>query len=138
MPKKILERLFPLHRTLVSDGTDTALEIIGEYMPSCSAYSVETYPPLQDAWTWKIPERYVVHEAYLEKENGERIADFFKHPLHLVSYSIPIDAWLSWDELKAHLFYSAKKPHAIPWEFRVLSAGLGVLYFQRRIRYNVS
>ena len=118
MQKNILERLFPLHRTLVSEGTDTALEIIGEYMPPGSAYSVETYPPLEDAWTWKIPERYVVHEAYLEKENGERIADFSEHPLHLVSYSVSTDTWLSWDELTSHLFCSASRPHAIPWEFR--------------------
>jgi aminopeptidase-like protein len=118
MQKKILERLFPLHRTLVSDGTDAALEIIGEYMPECSSYSIETFPPLEDAWTWKVPERYVVREAYLETEDGRRIADFSVHPLHRVSYSVPVDAWLSWDELVPHLFYSEKKPHAIPLMFR--------------------
>jgi hypothetical protein len=29
-------------------------------------YKIETYEPLKPVWTWYVPERYVVHEAYLE------------------------------------------------------------------------
>jgi aminopeptidase-like protein len=37
--------------------------------------------------------------------------------LHLVSYSLPVDRIVDWNELEAHLHYSAKRPQAIPWEF---------------------
>ena len=116
--KPILELLYPLHRTLSSSGTDKALDILGDYMPSESSYSIERYPPGKSVWTWKIPERYVVHEAYLELEDGERVVDFKNNPLHLVSYSLPIDKVLSWELLEPHLYYSKERPWAIPWKFK--------------------
>ncbi len=64
--KSILAEFFPLHRTLVSDDHDKTLEIVGSYMPDSSNYTIETYAPLTKVWTWQVPERYVVHEAYLE------------------------------------------------------------------------
>ena len=74
--KSVLAEFFPLHRTLASDDHDKTLEIVGSYMPDSSNYTIETYAPLTPVWTWKVPERYVVHEAYLETADGERIVDF--------------------------------------------------------------
>jgi len=78
--KSILAEFFPLHRTLASDDHDKTLEIIGSYMPDSSNYTIETYAPLTPVWTWKVPERYVVHEAYLETEDSECIVDFKNNP----------------------------------------------------------
>ncbi len=116
--KSILAEFYPLHRTLVSDDQDKTLEIIGSYMPDSSNYTIETYAPLTPVWTWKVPERFVVHEAYLEIENGERIIDFKNNPLHIVSYSLPIDGTFTFDELKSHLYFNEKRPHTIPWVFK--------------------
>lgn len=116
--KSILAEFFPLHRTLASDDQDRTLEIIGAYMPDSSNYTIETYKPLGPAWTWRVPERYLVHEAYLETEDGERIVDFADNPLHIISYSLPVDRLLTWEELEPHLRYSEKRPAAIPWEFK--------------------
>jgi len=116
--KDILAQIFPLHRTLASDGTDEALRIVGEYMPAAAQYAIETYTPGTPIWTWSVPERYLVREAYLELENGERIVDFADNPLHIVSYSLPIDSTLTWDELDPHLYYSEILPHTIPWIFK--------------------
>ncbi len=116
--KAILTQLFPLHRTLASAGTDEALRIIGEHMPAIAQYTVEVYKPGTPVWTWTVPERYLVHEAFLETEDGERILDFSDNPLHIVSYSPPIDKLLTWDQLDAHLHYDEKLPHTIPWVFK--------------------
>ena len=116
--KSVLEELLPLHRAIVSDGMDEALEIIGKYLPESASYSLETYPPGKKIWDWRVPERYVVHEAWLETESGERIVDFADNPLHIISYSQPVDLVLSWEELEPHLRYSEKRPDAIPWEFK--------------------
>ncbi len=116
--KDVLAEIVPLHRTLASDGLDQALEIVGSYMPENAEYKIETYEPLKKVWTWYVPERYVVHEAYLETEDGKRVVDFKDNVLHLVSYSLPIDKMLTWDELAPHLFYNADRPHAIPWKFK--------------------
>ena len=87
-------------------------------MPDSSNYTIETYTPLEKAWTWYVPERYVVHEAYLEIEGGERVVDFKNNPLHIVSYSPPVDATFSFEELQPHLYFNEKRPHAIPWVFK--------------------
>ncbi len=116
--KQIVEELYPLHRTLVSDGLDRALEIVGDYLPPTLDYEIENYPPGEDVWTWKTPERYVVHRAFLETESGKKIVDFADNPLHLLSYSLPIDRVLTWEELAPHLYTSQKRPWAIPWQFK--------------------
>ncbi len=116
--KSILAEFFPLHRTLASEDQDRTLEIIGAHMPPAANYHIETYAPLTPVWTWQVPERYVVHEAYLEIEGGERILDFRQNPLHLVSYSLPVDQVLTFDELRPHLYFNEDRPHAIPWIFK--------------------
>jgi aminopeptidase-like protein len=123
--KDVVCELYPLHRTLVSDGTDRALEIIGEYMPVSADYAIEIFAPGKRVWTWQVPERYIVHEAHLETEDGEKIVDFMDNPLHLVSYSLPVDGIFSWEELEPHLHYSEKLPNAIPWEFKFYERSWG-------------
>ncbi|MEW6715903.1 MAG: DUF4910 domain-containing protein [Chloroflexota bacterium] len=118
MLKDILSQIYPLHRTLASDGTDQALDIICQHMPKKANFHIETYEPGTQVWTWRVPERYMVKDAYLETEDGERLLDFKNNPLHIVSYSLPIDCMLTWDELEPHLHYNEKYPEAIPWEFK--------------------
>ena len=97
---------------------DKTLAIIGAHMPEAADYRIENYAPLTQVWTWKVPERYVVHEAYLETKDGERVVNFKDSPLHIISYSLPVDKVLAWDELAPHLRFSEKRPNAIPWEFK--------------------
>ncbi len=123
--KAVLEEIHPLHRTLVSDGLDRSLEIVAGYLPTEMVYQVENYLPGQKAWTWTIPERYVVHRAFLETEEGEKVVDFSDNPLHLLSYSLPIDRVMTWDELEPHLYYSDKRPKAIPWQFKYYERNWG-------------
>jgi aminopeptidase-like protein len=116
--KSILEEIYPLHRTLVSDGLDESLRIVGEYFPDSANYQIENYSPGKKVWTWKVPERYIVHRAILETEAGEKIVDFQDNPLHLLSYSLPTNLVVTWDELQPHLYFSEKRPAAIPWQFK--------------------
>jgi aminopeptidase-like protein len=116
--KSVLAEIVPLHRTIVSDDMDRTLQIIGSYLPASADYCIENYVPGTPIWTWRVPERYVVHEAYLETEDGKRVVDFADNPLHIISYSLPVDKVLTWEELEPHLRCSAKRPLAIPWEFK--------------------
>jgi aminopeptidase-like protein/aminoglycoside N3'-acetyltransferase len=116
--KAVMAEFVPLHRTLASDGLDKALAIVGSYMPENGDYKIETYEPLKKVWTWYVPERYVVRAAYLETTDGRRIVDFSDNPLHIVSYSLPVEEVLTWDQLVPHLYYNADRPRAIPWKFK--------------------
>jgi aminopeptidase-like protein len=121
----LVRDLYPLHRTLVSDGTDDALERVRAHLGPDIHYEVERFAPGAPAWTWRVPSRWTVDEAYIATEDGERLVDFADNPLHLVSYSDAVDALLTWDELEPHLHISEARPHAVPWEFRYYQPGWG-------------
>jgi aminopeptidase-like protein len=121
----LVRELYPLHRTLVSDGTDEALLRVRDHLGPDVRYEIERFAPGERAWTWRVPSRWVVHEAYVEIEGGERVVDFAHNPLHLVSYSDPVEATLTWAQLAPHLHVSHARPHAIPWEFRYYEPGWG-------------
>ncbi|MBA4419975.1 MAG: hypothetical protein C0391_02395 [Anaerolinea sp.] len=123
--KSVLEEIHPLHRTLASDGLDEALRIVGSYLPDSAGYQLETYAPGKKVWTWVVPERYIVKRAYLETETGQKVVDFCDNPLHLLSYSLPIDRVVTWEELQPHLYYSEKRPSAIPWQFKYYERNWG-------------
>lgn len=120
---KLLEDLWPLHRTINCDDTDRALAMCGAYLDNPS-WKIHEYEPKQDVFTWWVPEGYNVKEAWLEID-GDRVADFAENPLHLLSYSLPqtIDGKLS--EIREHLWTSKKRPKAIPWEFKYYERSWG-------------
>jgi len=113
---RLLRELWPLHRTLNSDDMDRALAMCGDYLGD-DRYRIHHFAPKTDVYTWWIPERYHVREAWLEIE-GERVADFAVNPLHLLSYSLPatIDGRLG--DIREHLWTNPDRPDAIPWEFK--------------------
>lgn len=114
----LLTKLYPLHRTVVSDETDIALEIVLQNLPENINKKMLEYKIGQNVWYWKIPKRYGVKKAILSDEDGNIYADFEKNPLYLWSYSHSIDKMLTWDELAPHLYYTKVRPKAIPWKFK--------------------
>jgi aminopeptidase-like protein len=115
--KKIVVDLFPFNRELVSEGLNEALTVLRGYLPPEAEYAEEIFAPGSRVWTWRVPERYIIHEAYLETETGERVLDVANHRLHVFSYSLPVDQWLTWEELEPRLYYSTSQPDSIPWGF---------------------
>jgi len=108
-----------LHRTLVSRDTRHTLERVGELLPGPLAhhYRIVEIPTGTPCWTWRVPPAYEVERAILRDPNGRVVADFHVHPLHLVSYSQPLRARLSWQELAPHLHTNPRRPHDLPWKF---------------------
>lgn len=131
----LLRRLHPLHRTLVSEDMDRAMELIGAALPAGDRpYRLHLYPTGRKVWTWTVPPEYVVHEAYLEvldKGTASKVLDFKDNPLHLVSYSEPVDRVLSFNELVPHLHVSRERPDAIPWVFKYYDRSWGFCLPQR-------
>ena len=119
----LLTEFWPLHRTLNCDDMDRALDMCGEYLGD-DGWQIHEYPVKSDVYTWWIPERYHVNKAWLEID-GERVADFSENPLHLLSYSLPIDFDGRLGEIKDHLWTSKTRPDAIPWEFKYYERSWG-------------
>lgn len=117
--KELLNKLWPLHRTLNSDDTELALNICGDYVND-DRWKISRFPTKKDVYTWYIPERYKVNEAWLEID-GERVADFSINPLHLLSYSLPkvIDGKLK--DIRNNLWSNPDRPDAIPGSLNTMN-----------------
>jgi aminopeptidase-like protein len=125
--KELLERLWPLRRSLVSDGYDEALRIIAEDHP----LQTLAFPSGTPCWTWTLPEKWTCHEAYVETLDGRRVIDYADHALHVVDYSLPIDREVSRQELLDHLFVHPKNPDAVPYVFKFYERDWGFCCSQK-------
>ncbi len=130
-----LSELWPLHRTINSDDMERALVMCGEYL-SDERYRIERHRPGTEVFTWTVPERYRVSEAWLEI-GGERVADFHDNPLHLLSYSLPHRIEGRLGDIREHLWTNPDRPDAIPWEFKYYERDWGFCLRHRDLaRFN--
>lgn len=120
--KELLEELYPLNRLAVSDDTEKALDILKRELPGMEISAV---PSGTECWTWIVPEKWVIRDGYIS-DGRRKIVDINDHILHVVSCSVPIDKWVSRDELMPHLHFAdsytadmgyrlPERPDAIPW-----------------------
>lgn len=111
---KLLKDLYFKPRHLISDGYNEALRYISKILP----FKTIKIPSGTECWTWIVPEKWNVGEAYIEDLSGKRLLDLKDHPLHVVSYSLPINKIVSRAELLKHLHTKPERPNAIPFEFK--------------------
>lgn len=117
---ELARTLTPLHRTLNSDGTDAALNILRAEMPE--PFWIEEYAVGAQVWDWTVPPRYQVREAYIEDAAGRLVVDFAANPLHLVSYSEPLDTTMTGEQLARNVWHGAA---GIPWKYSYYTPGWG-------------
>jgi aminopeptidase-like protein len=111
---KLINQLWFKRRDIVSDGYDESLEYISQVIP----LKIHEIPSGTKCWTWVVPEKWSVKEAYIEEVEGAKVLDLKDHPLHIMSYSLPIDKVVTKEELMKHLHTNPKRPGAIPFEFK--------------------
>jgi aminopeptidase-like protein len=119
---ELIEELWFLKREIVSDDFDQALERMAEEVPM----TIHEYPTGSQVWTWKIPEKWTCHEAYLETLDGHRLIDYAEHPLHVVSYSLPFEGEVNRETLFEHLHVHPEIPDAIPFVFKYYQRDWGL------------
>ncbi len=120
---QLIQELWFLKRDLLSDDFDRALFRLAEEIPQMK---IHEYPTGEACWTWRIPEKWTCHEAYLETLDGRRLIDYVDHPLHVVSYSLPFEGQVSRDELLKHLHVHPRLPNAIPFVFKYYERDWGL------------
>ncbi len=108
---KFLKRLFPITRSITGNGNRETLKILQEIIP----LTIKEYPIGEDVYDWKIPKEWNIQDAWIKNSKGEKVVDFQKSNLHVVSYSTPIHEKLTFDEFKHHLHYIEELPDAIPY-----------------------
>lgn len=110
---KIIEDLWHLRRDIVSDGYDLALEYIAGMIP----LEIHKYPSGTKCWTWTVPEKWSVGEAFIH-DGIKKLLDLRDNPLHVLSYSLPVNKTVGHAELMRHLHTRPDLPGAVPYEFK--------------------
>ncbi|KKQ21361.1 MAG: aminopeptidase domain-containing protein [Parcubacteria group bacterium GW2011_GWA2_37_10] len=111
---KLINDIWFKRRDIISDGFRESLKYISKIIP----LKIHKIPTGAKCWTWIIPDKWTVKNAYIEDLDGNKLLDLKNHPLHIVSYSLPVDKIVSKEELFKHLHTSKERPNAIPFEFK--------------------
>ena len=93
-----IEELYPLCRSITGDGVRETLRRIRRRLP-LTLHEVPTGVPVFD---WTVPNEWNIRDAWVKNASGDRVVDFQKSNLHVVSYSVPVRARMALAELKEH------------------------------------
>jgi aminopeptidase-like protein len=106
-----VRELYPIPRSLTGDGVRRTLEWARERLP-LEIHEVASGTPVLD---WAVPREWNVREAWLADPEGRRVADFERHNLHLVGYSVPVRERMPLARLRPHLHSLPEHPDWIPY-----------------------
>lgn len=96
--QQLCEELFPICRSITGNGVRKSLDILKQV----SEFDVSEIPSGTQCYDWTVPDEWNIDDAFIEDKQGNKIIDFQKNNLHIVNYSIPVDKWMSYEELKLH------------------------------------
>ncbi|MFI9380539.1 DUF4910 domain-containing protein [Kutzneria sp. NPDC052558] len=109
--KELVERLFPVCRSITGNGLRRTLEIIGEQVE----LAVSEVPTGTEVLDWTVPREWNIRDAWVKDPSGRKVIDFAEHNLHIVGYSTPIHATMPLAELREHLHTLPEQPTLIPY-----------------------
>jgi aminopeptidase-like protein len=104
--------LYPICRSITGDGMRRTLASIQNRIP-LQTVEVPTGTP---AFDWTVPEEWNIQDAYIKDAGGRRVVDFLESNLHVMNYSLPVNAIMPLSELKLHLFTLPDNPDWIPYK----------------------
>jgi len=104
-------RIFPICRSITGDGVRQTLREVAAHI-DLDIHEVATGTPVLD---WTIPREWNIRDAWIKNERGEKIVDFNRSNLHVMSYSVPVRQRMSLAELKQHIHTVPDQPDLIPY-----------------------
>jgi len=108
---ELMERLFPLCRSLTGDGVRATFDVLEERIPITRV----EIPSGTQLFDWVVPDEWNIRDAYIVGPDGTQVVDYHESNLHVVSYSEPIRATLTLDELREHLHTLPEQPDVVPY-----------------------
>ena len=108
---QFIEKLYPICRSITGNGVRETLKYIQKEIP-LKVHEVSSGTSVLD---WTVPKEWNIRDAYIKNSKGEKIVDFKKSNLHVVSYSVPVRKKVALAELKEHLFTLPDHPDWIPY-----------------------
>jgi len=126
----LISELYPICRSITGTGLRRSLEIIKRQIP----LTVHEIPTGTRVFDWTVPKEWNIKDAYLKNSKGERIIDFQKNNLHVVSYSCPIKRTIPLEELRGHLHSLPDHPDWVPYRTSYYNEDWGFCLTHRQLQ----
>ncbi len=107
----LVAELYPICRSITGEGLRQTLGIL-QRETGLALMSVPSGTAVLD---WTIPREWNIRDAWIANARGERVVDFRRSNLHVVSYSVPVRARMSLAELRPKLHSLPERPDWIPY-----------------------
>ncbi len=107
-----LRQLFPICRSLTGEGNRKTLKLIQKLIP----IELKEIPSGKQVYDWTIPEEWNIRSAWVKNSKGEKIIDFTKFNVSVVSYSTPIHLKnTKFKDIEKHFHSLPETPNSIPY-----------------------
>ncbi|GIK83869.1 MAG: aminopeptidase [Patescibacteria group bacterium] len=114
--KDLIAESYLLRRSYVAADLVEAINNLAKHTKV--AYKDYTFKSGLEHNGWVVPSDWSVSEAKIYKDNT-LIYDGMLHPLSVITQSASFTGKITLQELKKHLYFAPRKPHAIPFHFRL-------------------
>ena len=129
--KRIIEDLFYMPRSIISEPTRKTLRYIKKHIPKINIIKFKTGKKVFD---WVVPEEWNIKDAYIKEPNGKKILDFKKNLLSVVYHSLPIKKWIKKKDLLKRIHFDEKLPNATPYVTSYYKKSWGFCLSKNKIR----
>src|SRR5262245_51692917 len=103
--------LYPICRSITGNGVRKSLRFLQDLIP-LEIREVRTGTTVFD---WTVPREWNIKTAYVKDSNGNKVIDFERSNLHVLSYSVPVRRRMTLEELRKHLYTIPEQPDRIPY-----------------------
>lgn len=112
----LADKIYPICRSITGEGVRETLKIISDYIGQdglkLDIHEVHTGTQVFD---WTVPKEWTIRSAYIEDKQGKKIIDMKENNLHVMGYSVPVDKWVTLEELKQVVYTQPDQPGVIPY-----------------------
>lgn len=112
---RLAEQIFPICRSITGDGVRKTLRILQEWLDGSVDLDMHEVKSGTKVFDWTVPKEWVIKEAYIENEQGDRIIDYKDNNLFVLGYSVPVNRWVEPDELKKYIYTLPEQPDVVPY-----------------------
>ncbi|MGQ7846319.1 DUF4910 domain-containing protein [Granulosicoccus sp. 3-233] len=126
---QLITELYPIMRSITGPGVRESLVKLQALAP-IDIREVASGTPVLD---WTVPEEWHFRRAWIEDQNGIRLVDTNNSNLHVVNFSVPVDATLTREELLPHLHTLPDKPLSIPYRTSYYAENWGFCLSQEKL-----
>jgi aminopeptidase-like protein len=108
---ELMERLFPLCRSLTGSGMRATFDVLEEQIPLRRSEIASG----TKVFDWTVPDEWNLRDAYIATPDGTRVVDVRRSSLHVVNYSEPVRARMTLEQLRDRLHTLPDQPDLIPY-----------------------